>query len=391
MPLDSVPPPSPVGKSAPPLRGHCNCREATRCCDIPISQIRKRFHFIPRAFVDTVFFPPAIPAWVLRHIKAHPPTWTWTLRAGPRAGTTLTVPTVPIHCASDAHRAVRWLVSVFHTFKGSLRAESSITIADGKVISPLVCIYQNNMLLHIDAQMGLYDRLHPPKDHQDETTRPQSQPQPAPRARPSHTRTTNTPAPQPPPQKHTSCSAEIAALRTEIEVLRKKLDASLEHPPPPSPRTILATVRLPSCPSSPSPSTSASVRSRTPHPDYQWLQPILDHKHCPPFLVSVDSSMAPSLCYAIPEDVQQVLQVQCKGHPPMYVGIDSNGDLQVAGKADGDLITLSIVMPSDWTPPWSYSHFSLPACDSNLVPVGFTPSSPYLQLCLCVGGFGPGP
>ena len=57
--------------------------------------------------------------------------------------------------------------------------------------------------------------------------------------------------------------------------------------------------------------------------------------------------MAPTLSYAIPEDVQQVLQVQYKGHPPMYIGIDSNGDLQVAGKADGDLITMSLAMPSD--------------------------------------------
>ena len=324
----------PLWKSlSPPSKCQCNCREATRCCDIPISQIGKWFHFIPKTFVDTVFFPLAIPAWVLRHIKAHPPTWTWMLRAGPRAGTTLTVPTVPIHFTSDVHRAIRWLVSIFHTFKGSLRAENSIMIADGKVISPLVCIYQNNMLLHIDAQMRLFDRLHPPKDHREELT----QPQPSPRARPSHSRTAGTPAPQPPPSKHTSCTAEIAALRVEIAVLCKKLDASLEHPPPPSPCTILVTVCPPPRPSSPSPSTSASVRSRTAHPDHPWLQPILSHKHCPPFLVSVDSSMAPTLSYAIPEDVQQVLQVQCKGHPPMYIEIDSNGDLQVTGKANGDL------------------------------------------------------
>ena len=207
------------------------------------------------------------------------------------------------------------------------------------------------MLLHIDAQMRLFDRLHPPKDHQEEPTQPRPQPQTSPRARSSHSKTADTPAPQTPPSKHTSCAAEIAALRAEIAVLRKKLDASLEHPPPPSPRTILATVHPPSRPPSPSPSTSASVRSRTAHPDHPWLQPILSHKHCPPFLVSVDSSMAPTLSYAIPEDVQQVLQVQCKGHPPMYVGIDSNGDLHVAGKADGDLITMSLAMPSDWTPP----------------------------------------
>ena len=61
--------------------------------------------------------------------------------------------------------------------------------------------------------------------------------------------------------------------------------------------------------------------------------------------------MAPTLVYAIPDDVQQVLQVQHKHHPPVYVGIDSNGDLQVAAKAPGELITMSLAMPPDWTPP----------------------------------------
>ena len=351
MPLEPIPPPSPVGKPIPSQKRQCNCREATRCCDIPISQIGRHFHFIPRPFVDTVFFPPAVPAWVLRYVKAHPPTWTWTLRAGPRAGTTLTVPTVPIHCASNAHRAVRWLVSVFHTFKGSLRADASIAIADGKVLPPLVRIYQNNMLLHLDSQMRLYEKLHPPKDTgtRASTTRPQPQPQPQPRAG-SHPKPTTT-LPVSTPQKHTLCSAEIAALRAEIALLCERLDAVLEHPPPPSSCTILAAVPIPPHPSSPLSSTTESVWSRTAHPDHQWLQGILDHKHCPPFLVSVDSSMAPTIRYAIPEDVQQVLQVQSSGNPPMYVGIDSNGDLQAASKVDGDLITMSIVMPSDWTPP----------------------------------------
>ena len=61
--------------------------------------------------------------------------------------------------------------------------------------------------------------------------------------------------------------------------------------------------------------------------------------------------MAPTIRYAIPEDVQQALQVQSRGNPPMYIEIDSNGDLQAASKVNGDLITMSIVMPSDWTPP----------------------------------------
>ena len=129
MPPEPIPPPSPVGKPSQPPRHRCDCSNATRCCDIPISQIGRCFHYIPKAFIDMVFFPPAVPAWVVRHVKAHPPTWTWTLRAGPRAGTVLTVPTIPIHCSSDAHKAVKWLVSVFHLFKGSL--SGSALTADG--------------------------------------------------------------------------------------------------------------------------------------------------------------------------------------------------------------------------------------------------------------------
>ena len=71
----------------------------------------------------------------------------------------------------------------------------------------------------------------------------------------------------------------------------------------------------------------------------------------PPFVRSINSAMAPHLCYAIPNNVQQVLQVQSKSFPPVYIGIDSNGDLQVAREADGDLITVSSAMPSDWSPP----------------------------------------
>ena len=73
MPLEPVPPPSPMEKLSPPLKHRCNCSSATCCCDIPISQIGRHFHFIPKTFINMVFFPPAIPTWVLCLVKAHPP------------------------------------------------------------------------------------------------------------------------------------------------------------------------------------------------------------------------------------------------------------------------------------------------------------------------------
>ena len=319
-----------MGKSAPP-KHHCDCSNATRCCDIPISQIGCQFHYVPKTFVDMVFFPPAIPAWVLRHIKAHPLTWMWKLHAG----TVLMVPMVPIHYPSNAHKAVRWIVSIFHLFKSSLHS-SSLT-PDGRVLPPLVRIYQNNMLIHIAGQQQLYDRLHPTQPEPEVTPPHPGKPPPS-----------KTPLP-PPPKQHTTCTAEIAALRAEIEALRKKMAELLKHQAPPSPCTILAMAPIPTQPPPP-PLSTTSVRSCTAHPDHPWLQQVLDHKHCPPFIKSVDSGMAPRLRYTIPEDVQQVLQVQSSTFPPVYVGIDSNGDLQVAREADGNLVTISIVMPSGWAP-----------------------------------------
>ena len=34
-----------------------SCSTATRCCDIPISQIGHRFHYVPKTYINTVFFP----------------------------------------------------------------------------------------------------------------------------------------------------------------------------------------------------------------------------------------------------------------------------------------------------------------------------------------------
>ena len=195
------------------------------------------------------------------------------------------------------------------------------------------------MLLHLSAQSRLLDRAQPPKPA----------PKDAPQPRQPLTRT----APAPPTQ-HASCSAEIAALCAEIEALRKKL-AEVFDSAPPSPRT--APTVVPPAPQHDPPSPTSSVAtaaSHTAHPDHPWLQTILDHPQCPPFLQSIDSSMAPIAAYAIPDDVQQVVQTLHDRSPPIYIGIDSNGDLIVAKTAPGDLISIAIRMPSEgWTNPFT--------------------------------------
>ena len=126
----------------------------------------------PKKFTDTVFFPPTVPVSVLCYVNAHPPTWTWTVRAS----TILTVPTAPIHCGSDAPKAVKWMVSVFHSFKSSLIKEHSLSL-DGKVLPPLVCLYQNKMLLHFGVQLRLFDHLHPSSPKLDPPPVSSTQPQ----------------------------------------------------------------------------------------------------------------------------------------------------------------------------------------------------------------------
>ena len=58
------------------------------------------------------------------------------------------------------------------------------------------------------------------------------------------------------------------------------------------------------------------------------------HTKCPPFIRSIDSSMSPVFVTgggSVPEDMQQVIQLlSLSGPTSCYIGIDSNGDLQVA-------------------------------------------------------------
>ena len=208
-------------------------------------------------------------------------------------------------------------------------------------LPPLVRVYQNNMLLHIGAQLRLHDRLHPTKPGAGA---------PAPHPSPP----TKKAALPPPPKQHASCSAEIAALCVEIEDLRKELAWVPEHPHPPSPCTILASVLKPPQPhpSSPTSSSLTSIRSGMAHPDHPWLQVVLDHASCPPFIRSIDSSMSPFFVTgggSVPEDVQQVVQLlSSTGPTSYYIGVDSNGDLQVARKAPAAIVHSALAMPRDW-------------------------------------------
>ncbi|KIM55255.1 hypothetical protein SCLCIDRAFT_30499 [Scleroderma citrinum Foug A] len=326
MPLDSTPPLPPVGKPSPPPKHQCS---STSPCAILLSEVGKRFHAFPKGTFRARFAPPAVPNAVLKYVDTHPLTWSWTTKAGPRAGKTFTVPTVPTACSKGSPKAVHWIVSIFHAFKTQL-APAALNPETGRVLPDYVKLYQNNMLVHLRSQQArIRARPHPPT----KSKAPAS-----------------TPPPSAPSAELVSLKAEIAALRAEFEEFKQSYEnSSLEasSSPPRSPRTAPTVVP----PQPPSPSTTASSLSMTQectsHPQHRWLQPVLDHPSCPALFHHIDSSMVPIYVFAMPDDVQRVLMVYTNARGPRYLGFDSNGDLYVSGHAPADLVITSINAPDD--------------------------------------------
>ena len=95
----------------------------------------------------------------------------------------------------------------------------------------------------------------------------------------------------------------------------------------------------------------SSVQESTSHPQYSWLQPILDNERCPPLFKHVDSSMVPIYSHSIPNDVQVVLSVQYPKGSPRFMGFDSNGDLHVAAQALHNLIQMVLWATPMWPLP----------------------------------------
>ena len=124
--------------------------------------------------------------------------------------------------------------------------------------------------------------------------------------------------------------SQIEALWTDFKNFKQAHEASSSeaHPSPASSPQAVPTI-LPNDPPSPSSSTSSMsiVEESTAHPNHQWLQPIIDHRHSPVFICHIDSSMAPIYSHAMPDDVQQVLTVAYLKALPRYLGVDSNSDL----------------------------------------------------------------
>ena len=258
-------------------------------------------------------------------------SWSWTTKAGPKAGQTFSVPTIPISCKKDDHKAIHWTVFLFHSFKTHLHPEA-MNPETGRVLPSFVRIYQNNMLLHFRSQIWL-------KTPQPTSKDPSPPQPPSSHPTPSHANTDNA--------GFDACH-EIAELWAEIAELRSQL-RSITQPheafsSPTSP--ITAPMMLPP-PHQSSPTSSISTtHSQTAAPNLPWLQEVLDNPRCPTFLHIIDSGMKIILHNTMLENVQQTALILQPKSIPLYLGFDSNGGLIASTQSDYDTVIISLSVSS---------------------------------------------
>ncbi|KAG6372124.1 hypothetical protein JVT61DRAFT_7903 [Boletus reticuloceps] len=157
--------------------------------------------------------------FVLAYFFTHPFSWKWTTRGGPNKGKSFPVPTIPTACTQVDHRAVRWTVDLFHSFKAHL---SDSALFEGRVRPDIIKLYQNNMLIHYWSQLKalrLSSAVGVPPSH---TT-------PCP---PTQLGTVT--ASSPPPDAITALLQRITALESELSQVKQLLQQGgpSAHPPP---------------------------------------------------------------------------------------------------------------------------------------------------------------
>ena len=240
----------------------------------------------------TRYTPPAIPKSVLDHFATHPFTWSWTTKSGPNAGKSFPVPYIPTFCRKSDNQSVRWTVDLFHSFKAHLSPQ--LLDAKGRVPTPLVRIYQSNMLIHFHRQASSIKQLPKPASIP-------PPPPPPPKQR----------GPADPPAKPTT---ELERLRAEVTRLRKWVaDLLSRHqasPPIPSISPLRPPPRGPYS-SPPDPATLSDPWCPTVpgFPDQPRFQRLLDHPSCPVFVRSICTTSTLTHVDFVPEDATQLCQV----------------------------------------------------------------------------------
>ena len=321
MPPEPQPPPSPVGKS--PTRTKHVCSPLSPCT-ILLSEVGKHYHAFPKGTFKARFSPPAVPRAVVRYISSHPLTWSWTTKAGPKAGKSFKVPTVPTSCGKDSHRAIQWIVSIFHAFKSQL-APLALDADTGRVLPAYVKLYQSNMLVHFRTQQAM-----------------QAKSPPTLRSQPS--RPTQTPT-QSFDTIIADLRAEITSLRSDLEASKCTCTASTRSSTPAKPSPPLSPVTHWSPTPTPPPPSEPVVPARTPYSGPAWLKRILEHPQCPPYIQTSTPTTAPILQHSMSDNVSQVLWVDYERAPSKYLGVAPDGDLYVANVSPAQQASCTLVMP----------------------------------------------
>ncbi|KAF8439492.1 hypothetical protein L210DRAFT_986555 [Boletus edulis BED1] len=101
MPLDPIPPPSSCGKVPPP------------------KHIWSTIFCLPKGHLQSPLYSSCISS-----TRPSSPccTWSWVTKTGPNKGKPHTIPSFPISGGKEAPKAIRWLTSLFHSFKTHLHA-----------------------------------------------------------------------------------------------------------------------------------------------------------------------------------------------------------------------------------------------------------------------------
>ncbi|KAI6012364.1 hypothetical protein EDC04DRAFT_2904875 [Pisolithus marmoratus] len=337
MPLDPLPPPSPRGKIQSPPKHTCSTAEP---CQIRLSDVGKRYHSFPKGSFKARFIPPSAPHFVLKHLAAHPPTWTWTTKGGPNKDRSFQVPTIPITCNKAAPRAIHWVVAMFHLFKAHLNP-IAIDGESGKVKPGWLRLYQNNLYVHLRGQMK---ETTVPKRAPPMTTKPS--PTPLPLVHPKHT----------PPQGNL-LEAKLSKLCQEITKLRDKF---LNY--------IMSHEACCTCHSnSPSESSEEDHMTRaTPCPPpvlltllpdgllkpvvnpLTWLVTALAQQDLPITFrdsVFVPSPLTPTTSF--PEGTLEVIKLTFDGASPLFLGTHKDGDLRLSTATPASVVTISYNLPHD--------------------------------------------
>ena len=106
MPLELQPPPFPLGKALKRPCHHCN---SLIPCALCLSDIGKSYHAFLKETFHAHYTPSTIPHSVLCYYMANSFSWSWTTKAGPKVGQTFSVPTIPISCKKDDHKAILYI------------------------------------------------------------------------------------------------------------------------------------------------------------------------------------------------------------------------------------------------------------------------------------------